>query len=285
VTTEDEAIRSRLHSDAASARSAAPASVVLGQLGPRLRRARRMRRIVIGTTCVALIGPAAAALQLSLDARATTVRTYGENEGGLGVDELTGGTAKTDGRGPASTSAQSSLPDDSVATSSTAEPTTETSAPPPTSPGIGAPAAPIPGPPTVPATDLTAPAVDPPVTAPQPPTAFHQVDSACGSILVETVDDRVDLVEVMANAGFDFDVEHDGPERVEVSLHGGDGECELQAAVVGGQLVTTVEGPGSDVEPEGPESDVGPGVAERYGAQGSDGSDEDGSDEEDGSKD
>jgi hypothetical protein len=47
-----------------------------------------MRRIAVGTTGVVLMGAAAAAIQFSLDARATTVRTSDENQGGLAIDEL-----------------------------------------------------------------------------------------------------------------------------------------------------------------------------------------------------
>jgi hypothetical protein len=77
------------------------------------------------------------------------------------------------------------------------------------------------------------------------PTATnHRIESACGAVVVQTVDDRVELVEVLANAGFAIDVKSDGPENIEVGLHGGDDECELKARIIAGQLVTEVHGPG-----------------------------------------
>jgi hypothetical protein len=83
-------------------------------------------------------------------------------------------------------------------------------------------------------------------TAPVAPTwTPYRIDSACGSVDVRYNGDRVELGEVLANAGFAVDVKSDGPENVEVGLHGGNDECELKAIVLGGQLVTSVNGPGS----------------------------------------
>jgi hypothetical protein len=254
VNFDDEAIRSRLHTDAMSTGSSTPASVVFGQLRPRLRRARRRRQIAMGTTGVMIIGAMAAAFQFGLGAGSTTIRTYGENEGGLGVSERTVGSARTDEADP-SDRAVSTTSHGSVTTTSTTEPTTSTSAPVPASSGIGVPATPIPEPPPVAGTEAPAPAnPNSSVEAgTQPPTSsmstHHQIDSVCGSIIVATVDERVDLIDVIANDGFDVDVGNDGPSKVEVSLEGGGDECELEARVVGGQLVTSVEGPDEQDEP------------------------------------
>ena len=149
---------------------------------------------------------------------------------------------------------------------SIAEPPTSTSAPEPTSPGVGVPATPTPGPTTSPApetavtvVETSAPTADTVEIPPAPPTSQnpdaptptnHRIDSACGSIVVQKIDDRVELVEVLANPGFATDVKSDGPENVEVGLHGGDDECELKARIIGGQLVTEVHGPGGDDTPD-----------------------------------
>jgi hypothetical protein len=74
----------------------------------------------------------------------------------------------------------------------------------------------------------------------------YRIDSACGSVDIRFLDDRVELVAVSANPGFAVDVKSDGPENVEVGLHGGNDECELKAHMVGGELVATAKGPGDD---------------------------------------
>jgi hypothetical protein len=264
MTLDDDDIRSRLRSDTASGGSDIPAWVVLGQLKPRLRRARRRRRIAIGTTSVMLIGGTGVALGVGLDSR-STIHTYDVAPPLSGVDEQAAGPTETDGPRPTFEPARSSSPDTSRVTTSAAMPTTSTSAPAPASPGISVPAAPIPGPTpgatTVPAPEPTVAVVDSTVvdstvatvatattsdvavtTAPAPSAGTHRIDSACGSIVVETVGDRVHLVDVITGPGVAVDVKHDGPANVEVGLHGDDDECELEAHFVGGQLVTSGHG-------------------------------------------
>lgn len=267
---DDDDVRSRLHVDAAGISSDIPASVVFGQLRPRLRRARRRRRIAVGTTSFVLIGGAGVALQVGLNSRSTSIHTYGDSTQSPGVDKRTTDPIETDDPEQSSDPAWSSPSEISAYTTSTATPSTSTSAPAPAGPGVGVPATPIPGPPpgptTIPVTDPTATVVDSTiatttsvvaVTPPLAASSSTQIDSACGSVVVETVDDRVDLVDVMANPGFTVDVRSDGPDDVEVGLHGGNDECELEARVIGGQLVTSVHGPeshapGADDSPDDP---------------------------------
>jgi hypothetical protein len=259
VTRVDDEIRSRLRAEAVSTRATAPASIVLREIGPRLRRARRLRRTVVGAMGVVLVGTTTVALQATLANRSSTrIRPSDQSEPSPGVDQRTFGPSATDGRAVTSDPAGSVPREVSVASTSLAESSTSSSAPVPTSPGIAdRPVAPIPGhtsPTTTPPDTTTTMSVE---TVPESstPTSIssvaptwtpHRIDSACGSVDIRFLDDRVELVAVLANAGFAVDVKSDGPENVEVGLHGGNDECELKASVVGGQLTTSVKGPGDD---------------------------------------
>ena len=260
MTFEDDEIRSRLRVDLASERSLGAAPVALAHLRPRLHRARRRRRIAIGTTSVLLIGVTGSAVLARVDTRSSSsVRTYGADVLTTGDDARTAGSDPTGRRDPSPEPERSSPSESSTATT-LAEPSTSTSAPGPASPGVGVPATPIPGPTTLPVPETTTipvvetstPTADtveiPPAPSTSqvpsvPTTTNHRIDSACGAVVVQTIDGRVELVEVLANAGFAIDVKSDGPENVEVGLHGGDDECELKARIIGGQLVTEVHGP------------------------------------------
>ena len=254
MTRLDDEIRSRMRAEAVSTRATSPASTVLRELQPRLRTARRMRRAAIGAMGgVVLIGGTSVALQAGLTDRSSTmIRAAEESEPIPEVDHRTpGGTddraVTTDPGG----SAQSGAP--AVATV-VAEPSTSSSAPMPTRPGIGGddrPVAPIPGltptattPPDTTVSIDTAAESSTSISSVPPAWSPYRIDSACGSVDVRFFGDDVELVEVWANAGFAIDIKNDGPEQVEVGLHGGDDECELKARVVGGELVTTANGPG-----------------------------------------
>ena len=221
--TLDDEIRSRLRADRGTAGSAPPASTVFAQLQPRLRRARRMRRtrrVVVGATGAVLIGATGVALQFGDDLRSKTIRTYGESGRIAGVDD-----PLSEATSPQSGSSQSGTPPATIE-----DPTTSTSTSVSASPGVGVPAATTPGHPT---------STQPPTPAAVP----NRIDSACGSIVVEFVNDRVSLVEVLANPGFEVDVKSDGPQNVEVGMHRGDVECELRTRVIDGRLVTAVRDP------------------------------------------
>jgi hypothetical protein len=261
VTDFDEEVRSRMRAEAVRTRATAPASTVLRELRPRLRSARRLRRATIGATGVVLIGTFAVALQANLANRSSTrIRPADQSEPSPGVDQRTESSG-TDGRAVAPYPAKSAHSGVPAATSAISEPSTSSSAPVPTSPGIGdRPVAPIPGHTPITTTPPDTTTTVSIATAPEPstPTSIspvaptwtpYRIDSACGSVDVRFMDDRVELVEVLANAGFAVDVKNDGSETVEVGLHGGNDECELKAHVVSGKLVTSVQGPGSPGSP------------------------------------
>lgn len=249
----DDELRRRL---SAAARNVTVPPVALGELRPRLHRARRTRRVIVGGTAVLLLGSGtAAAVQLSQQLGGRHVRTLSTAERPPEPDTPlpTSSIAPTSSVEPAST-----VDTDAVAvTEPSVEPTTSpvvsdpaTSAPsaPVVEPTTSAGGAPVPtgattAPTTVPSPPPPATTTPPASTAPSGPLPTRVV-SACGVVVVTVDGDDTRLVGTEPQAGLSVDVKNDGPEEVEVGFAGGGRECEVKAWVAQGTLRTFVDNHG-----------------------------------------
>ena len=93
-----------------------------------------------------------------------------------------------------------------------------------------------PDPPAAPApTTLTTSTTAATSSASQPPTV---IDSVCGSITVQVIEDGLELTDVNPKGSADPDVKNAGPEEVEVSFEGGE-HCELKARLHNAQIVAS----------------------------------------------
>ena len=202
------------------------AGAVLAGLAPELRRAHRIHRIkqtaVGAVAAVLLIGGIGLALRASpvgdqasltvagegggadpdggADGLAVSGTTPDRNEGGEGgvAVEGSGGSNDSNDRPSSSTSAQAAT----TTTSSTSPP------PKPTTPVV---------------TSVL-------------PDGSIVIPSVCGTITVARSGNQLELRAVDPDPELRDDVKSAGPEKVEVSLEGGDQHCEYTVTVVDGEL-------------------------------------------------
>lgn len=221
----DEELRTRL---GRSAGGGLPAHKALAELGPTLRRARRVHQVrsgVVGlVAALAIVGVGANLVGDRFgDDGTTVVAAIPEDDSDRTTSSPTSTSVPTSL--PTQTSADGTpttlVPDSEPETTDQTTPQTTTQTSEPTN------------------TDTTPATTTPPSTTP-PDTEQSTIDSDCGSIIVSVSDDDIELIEVDPDPGFEPDEKNGGPERVEVSFEGPDGHCEIEAEVRNGMLSSEV---------------------------------------------
>jgi cytoskeletal protein RodZ len=239
MTWSDDELRRALRE---LAPSQADAHAVLDELKPRMRRARRHRRVGIVALSGFVVGGGVAGAISLIDISGTTrlvVTDSGPSASEIDDDVLSTAVevptptdpavGDTRGTSPVASSEATEVtePAGSVVTSEPDDDGSDTSA-------------------VVTPPDTSEPVVTPPTTAStvstQPPAPQrYDIVSDCGSITVTFDSATVRLVATLPNPGFVTDVKGDGPREVEVGFADRVDECELKAWVDNGTLRQSVD--------------------------------------------
>ena len=192
----DEELRTRL---GRSAGGGLPAHKALAELGPTLRRARRVHQVrsgVVGlVAALAIVGVGANLVGDRFgDDGTTVVAAIPEDDSDRTTSSPTSTSVPTSL--PTQTSADGTpttlVPDSEPETTDQTTPQTTTQTSEPTN------------------TDTTPATTTPPSTTP-PDTEQSTIDSDCGSIIVSVSDDDIELIEVDPDPGFEPDEKNGGP--------------------------------------------------------------------------
>lgn len=87
----------------------------------------------------------------------------------------------------------------------------------------------------------SAPTTDPDSSTSIQPDGSIAVISACGRIIVDAVGGRLTLIEMRPDTGFRTEVKESTPRRIEISLEGAGGHCEIKIRPEGNGLDVEVD--------------------------------------------